>query len=162
MLDIFRTLPGILDNIEGAEIVREAVVFAAWRRIAGEALAEQAVPLRLEKGRLIIAVPNLMWQRQLKDLCGQMLFKLNAALGTPTVSFIELEIDEQAVLAQRSINSASSESELSSQAEREISQELADAADAITDEELRRTFLSAAGNCLVRKKRVTGVRTGRG
>lgn len=153
MLDIFRTLPGILDNIEGAEMIREAVVFAAWRRIAGEALAEQAVPLRLEKGRLIIAVPNLMWQRQLKDLCGQMLFKLNAALGTPTVNFIVLEIDEQAVLSQRSKNSAYSESEFRTQAVQEISAELADAADSIADEELRRTFLLAAGNCLVRKKR---------
>jgi hypothetical protein len=151
MLDIFRTLPGILDNIEGAEMVREAVVFAAWRRIAGDALAEHAVPLRLTNGRLFIAVSNLMWQRQLKDLCGQMLFKLNAALGTPTVNFIELEIDEQAVLSQRSKDSALSESEFRMQAEREISPELANAADAIEDAELRRTFLLAAGNCLVRK-----------
>jgi hypothetical protein len=153
MLDIFRTLPGVFDDIEGAEMVREAVVFAAWRRIAGEGLAEHAVPLRLENGRLFIAVPNLMWQRQLKDLCGQMLFKLNAALGTPTVSFIELVIDEQAVLSQRSNKSAASEAELRSKAEREISPELADAADSIADEELRRTFLLAAGNCLLRKKR---------
>jgi hypothetical protein len=153
MLDIFRTLPGILDNIEGAEMVREAVVFAAWRRIVGEALAEHAVPLRLSNGRLFIAVSNLMWQRQLKDLCGQMLFKLNAALGTPTVNFIELEIDEGAVLSQRSKNSSDSESEFRNQAEREISPELADAADKIADEELRRTFLLAAGNCLVRKNR---------
>jgi hypothetical protein len=153
MLDIFRTLPGILDNIEGAEMMREAVVFAAWRRIAGDALAEQAVPLRLQNGRLFIAVPNLMWQRQLKDLCGQMLFKLNAALGTPTVNFIDLEIDELAVLAQRKQNAALSEAEFRTQAEHEISAELADAADAIADEELRRTFLLAAGNCLVRKKR---------
>jgi hypothetical protein len=94
-----------------------------------------------------------MWQRQLKDLCGQMLFKLNAALGTPTVNFIELEIDELAVLAQRKQNAALSEAEFRTQAEHEISAELADAADAIADEELRRTFLLAAGNCLVRKKR---------
>lgn len=155
MLDIFRTLPGILDNIEGAEMVREAVVFAAWRRIAGDALAEHAVPLRLSKGRLFIAVSNLMWQRQLKDLCGQMLFKVNAALGSPTVNFIELEIDELAVLSQRSKNSADSESEFRMQAEREISPELADAADRIADEELRRAFLLAAGNCLVRKNRLS-------
>ncbi len=82
-----------------------------------------------------------------------MLFKLNAALGTPTVNFIVLEIDEQAVLSQRSKNSAYSESEFRTQAVQEISAELADAADSIADEELRRTFLLAAGNCLVRKKR---------
>ncbi|MEO8041375.1 MAG: DUF721 domain-containing protein [Acidobacteriota bacterium] len=154
MLDIFRTLPGILDNIEGAEMVRDAVVFAAWRRIAGDGLSERAVPLRLENGRLFIAVSNVMWQRQLKDLCGQMLFKLNAALGTPIVTFIQLEIDEKAVLNARSNRSVPNDSEFRSQAENEISSELADAADRIADDELRRTFLLAAGNCLVRKARI--------
>ncbi len=155
MLDIFRTLPGILDDIEGAELVRDAVVFAAWRRIAGEALAEHAVPLRFAKGRLYIAVSNLMWQRQLKDLCSQMVFKLNAALGTPTVTFIELQIDDRAVQSQRSKNRSSSDAELRRQAEDEITPELADAAEGIQDDELRRQFLLAAGNCLVRKKKAT-------
>ena len=155
MLDIFRTLPGILDDIEGAEMVRDAVVFAAWRRIAGDALAEHAVPLRLENGRLFVAVSNLMWQRQLKDLCSQMVFKLNAALGTQTVTFIELQIDDAAVQSQRSNRLLGSESEFRSQAADELSPELVHAADGIADDELRRTFLLAAGNCLVRKKRAS-------
>ena len=158
MLDIFRTLPGILDDIEGAEMVRDAVVFAAWRRIAGDALADHAVPLRLEKTRLYVAVSNLMWQRQLKDLCAQMVFKLNAALGTPTVTFIELQIDEQAVLAQRSKRDVSNEAQFQIEAQREISPELARAADAIEDDELRRQFLLAAGSCLVRKRKHSGLR----
>ena len=63
MLDIFRTLPGILGDIEGVEVVREAVVFAAWRRIAGESLTAHAVPVALENGTLKVAVSNLNWQR---------------------------------------------------------------------------------------------------
>jgi hypothetical protein len=153
MLDIFRTLPGIFDDVEGAEMVREAVVFAAWRRIAGDGLAEHAVPLRLEKGRLFIAVSNQMWQRQLKDLCGQMVFRLNAALGTPTVTYIELQIDEKAVQAQRSESRISNVEHLRHEALEEITPELAIAADRIGDDELRRQFLLAAGNCLVRKKK---------
>lgn len=153
MLDIFRTLPGIFDDVEGAEMVREAVVFAAWRRIAGEGLIEHAVPLRLEKGRLFIAVSNVMWQRQLKDLCAQMVFKINAALGTPTVTYIELRIDEEAVRSSRSEEAIPSEDEFRRAAEMEISRELVSAAESIKDEELRRLFLSAAGNCLVRKKK---------
>jgi len=94
MLDIFRTLPGLLKDLEGAELIREAVVFAAWRRIAGEALAEHAVPLKLENETLSVAVSNITWQRHLKDLCGQMIFKLNAALGTQAVTFIRLQIDD--------------------------------------------------------------------
>ena len=153
MLDIFRTLPGLLDDVEGAEEVREAIVFAAWRRIAGEGLAEHAVPIRLEKSRLFVAVSNLMWQRQLKDLCGQMVFKLNAALGRPTVSYIELEIDENAVAAAHPNRSKSaSGEELRIKAAGEISTDLVRAADAIEDDQLRRQFLLAAGKCLVRKQ----------
>ena len=153
MLDIFRTLPGLLDDVEGAEQVHEAIVFAAWRRIAGQGLAEHAVPVRLEKSRLYVAVSNLMWQRQLKDLCGQMVFKLNAALGRPAVSYIELEIDENAVAVKNPNRSRSAnEEELRMQAGDEISTDLARAADAIEDDQLRRQFLLAAGNCLVRKR----------
>ena len=158
MLDIFRTLPGIFEDAEGAEMVREAVIFAAWRRIAGDGLTEHTVPLKFEKGRLFIAVSNLMWQRQLKDLCGQMVFKINAALGTPTVTFIELQIDEHAVRSSRSEKLMPSEAELRSEAEKEISPELASAAENIADEELRTQFLLAAGNCLVRRKTRTGNR----
>ena len=154
MLDIFRTLPGILDDIEGAEMVREAVVFAAWRRIAGDALAQHTVPVRLDKTRLFVAVSNLTWQRHLKDLCGQMVFKLNAALGTPVVTFIELQINEQVVLDHRSKSAKADDLELRHEAEKEISPELARAASGITDEELRRQFLLAAGNCLVRRRLV--------
>ena len=153
MLDLFRTLHTVLGDIEGAETVREAVVFAAWRKIAGESLAEHACPLKLDRGRLVIAVSSLMWQRQLKDLCGQMVFKVNAALGTPAVTFIDLRIDEQAVLDERKKRSGTPRSN-PQDAAKEISPELAHAADNIEDDELRRQFLLAAGNCLVRRERI--------
>jgi len=152
MLDIFRTLPGILGDMEGVEVVREAVVFAAWRRIAGESLTAHAVPIALENGKLKIAVSNLNWQRNLKDHCGQMLFKLNAALGSPIVTYIELQIDEQAVLRNRT-GPLPQDDAFRAAAENEISSELTRAAASIEDEELRRQFLLAAGSCLVRRKR---------
>jgi hypothetical protein len=152
MLDIFRTLPGILGDMEGVEVVREAVVFAAWRRIAGESLTSHAVPIGLENGTLRIAVSNLNWQRNLKEHCGQMLFKLNAVLGSPTVTYIELQIDEQAVLRSRT-GSMPQDDAFRKAAENEISDDLTEAAASIEDEELRRQFLLAAGSCLVRRKR---------
>ena len=152
MLDIFRTLPGILGDMEGVEVVREAVVFAAWRRIAGESLTAHAVPIALKNGKLKIAVSNLNWQRNLKDHCGQMLFKLNAALGSPIVTYIELQIDEQAVLRNRT-GPLPQDDAFRAAAENEISSELTRAAASIEDEELRRQFLLAAGSCLVRRKR---------
>ena len=151
MLDIFRTLPGVLNDAEEVEVIREAVVFAAWRRVAGESLAEHTVPLKLDGTKLIVAVSNKTWQRHLVDLCGQMVFKLNAALGSPLVTFVDLQIDEEAVTANRSV-SGEREKELRRQAEAEISPELRSAANKISDAELRKQFLLAAGNCLVRRK----------
>lgn len=153
MLDLFRTLPDIVKNIDGAEALREAFVLAAWRRIAGDGLAEHAVPVRLEKSTLVVAVANLMWQRQLKELAGQMLFKLNAALGSPTVNFVEFVIDEAAVMRARRESGEADESGLRREAENSISPELMQSAESIEDEELRKQFLLAAGNCLVRRKR---------
>lgn len=151
MLDLFRTLPRVLHDAEDIDEIREAIVFAAWRRIAGESLGEHAVPVRLEGTTLIIAVRNLTWQRHLKDLCGQMVFKLNAALGAPLVTYVDLQIDEDAVLAKRSIAGADEE-ELRRRAEGEISPELRAAAEKIEDDELRAKFLLAASNCLVRRQ----------
>src|SRR5688500_15406683 len=152
MLDIFRTLPGLVQEIDGDDALREAMVFAAWRRIAGEALAGHTAPVKLEKATLSVAVANLTWQRQLKDLCGQMLFKLNAVLGAPTVSFIELRIDEPAVRRERARTSQVDESAARSRAAEEITTELLRAAETMADEDLRRQFLAAAENCLVRRR----------
>src|SRR5688500_15003222 len=126
MLDIFRTLPGILKDVEETELVREAMVFAAWRRIAGAGLNDHTVPLKLEGATLAIAVSNITWQRHLKDLAGQMLFKINAALGTPVVNYLEFEIDEAAVLKARS-RPLENDAELQREAEKEISPEIAEA-----------------------------------
>jgi len=155
MLDLFRTLPGLVKEIEGSELIRDALVFAAWRRIAGEGIAEQAVPVKLENSTLFIAVANQTWQWHLKDLAGQLLFKLNAAVGSPVVNFIDFEINEAAVIGSRRRSGPSDEYELRRAAEAAISPELEKAAAGIEDSELRRQFLLAAGNCLVRKKRLT-------
>lgn len=151
MLDLFRTLPRVLHDVEDIDEIREAIVFAAWRRIAGESLGEHAVPLGLEKTTLIVAVSSMTWQRHLEDLCGQMVFKLNAALGAPMVTFVELRVDEAAVTANRSSTGADEE-ELRRRAEGEISPELRAAAEKIEDPELRSKFLLAASNCLVRRQ----------
>ena len=47
MNELFRALPALLKQMEDNEPLREAVIFAAWRKIAGEGLREKAVPFRL-------------------------------------------------------------------------------------------------------------------
>jgi hypothetical protein len=153
MLDLFRTLPFLAREIEDAAPLREAIVFAAWRRTAGEALTSHAAPVRLQNATLTIAVSNRTWQAHLKDLASQMVFKLNSLLGASTVKYIEFEIDESAVLRSRQSQDGVDESELRRLAEHEITPELEQAAAKIEDEELRKQFLAAAGNCLVRRTR---------
>jgi hypothetical protein len=153
MLDLFRTLPALVSDPEGSAAIREALVFAAWRKIAGEALAAHTVPLKLQDSTLIVAVASLTWQRHLKDLAGQMLFKVNAALGSPMVSYIQLDIDDAVVREERARRGLIDETEARRMAEQEITPDLVLAAAKIEDEELRQQFLAAAGNCLVRKRR---------
>jgi len=153
---LFRQLPKLLKEFEDTEEVREAVVFAAWRRIAGEGLSEHTVPFRLFNKHLIIAVADKMWKRHLETLSGQMIFKLNSALGQAIVTFIEFRVDEATLAAERA---KYHKSQMTDEEQREIALEevtpkLRRSADAIKDDNLRYQFLLAAGSCLARKEKM--------
>lgn len=154
MQDLFRALPKLLKEFEDTEEVREAVVFAAWRRIAGESLLEHTVPLRLYNKHLIIAVADKMWKRHLETLSGQMIFKLNSILNQPIVTFIEFRIDQETLETKRAEQRQKklTDEELNEIALDEITPQIRHSADAIADDNLRYQFLLAAGSCLVRKK----------
>lgn len=154
MEDLFRALPALLKEFDENETLLEAVIFAAWKRIAGKSLAEHAVPFRLFQKHLVIAVASLMWKRHLESLSGQMIFKLNSLLKQPAVTFIEFRIDEKTVLdakSHRTKNNLTPE-QFEEMALDEVSTNLRSSADAIQDDNLRYQFLLAAGSCLVRKK----------
>lgn len=156
MEDLFRTLPKLLKELDDSDEVREAVVFAAWRKIAGKSLCEHSVPFRLYEKHLIVAVKDKMWKRHLEtELAGQMIFKLNSLLGQPAVTFIEFRIDEKTVLERRKFGPGAgfSEEEIEEIALEEVSPALRRRADAIKDDDLRYQFLLAAGSCLARTKR---------
>ena len=95
MEDLFRSLPVLLKEFDENETLREAVVFAAWRRVAGQSLVEHAAPFRLYQKHLIIVVASEMWKRHLESLSGQMIFKLNSLLKQAAVTFIEFRVDEK-------------------------------------------------------------------
>ena len=156
MEDLFRALPKLLKEFEETEEVREAVAFAAWRKIAGEALREHAVAFRLYNKHLIVAVADKMWKRHLESLSGQMIFKLNSVLGQTIVTFIEFRIDEETIQQERLKNRQEqiSDEEQHETALEEVTSKLRVSADAIKDDNLRYQFLLAAGSCLARKKRM--------
>jgi hypothetical protein len=154
MQDLFRALPKLLKEFEDAEEIREAVVFAAWRKIAGESLLEHTVPYRLFNKHLIVAVADKMWKRHLETLSGQMIFKLNSFLGQAIVTFIEFRVEEEMLATERAklkVNQMTDD-ERREIALEEVTPKLRHSADAIKDDNLRYQFLLAAGSCLARKK----------
>ena len=154
MEDLFRALPALLKEFDDNESLREAVVFAAWERAAGEGLAQHAVPFRLFQKHLIIAVASEMWKRHLEMLSGQMIFKLNSLMRQAAVTFIEFRVDEKTVLEAKNKNQQNSLSVLEQEeiALDEVTPKMRASADAIEDDNLRYQFLLAAGSCLARKK----------
>ena len=156
MNELFRLLPKLLSEHEDNETVREAVVFAYWRKVVGESLRDNTVPFRLYKKQLIIAVADAGWKRHLESMSGQMIFKLNSALRAPEVTFIEFRIDEKTCAdAKKERKPIITEEEMWEIALENISPKLRQTANAIKDENLRYQFLLAAGGCLARKKSMT-------
>lgn len=157
MNELFRTLPALLKEFDDNEELREAVVFAAWRRIAGEALQKHAAAFRLYNKHLIVAVRDKMWKRHLEMLSGQMIFKLNSVLGQAIVTFIEFRIDEATLTQEieKRQKSKLSDEELEEIALENVTSKLRHSADAIKDDNLRYQFLLAAGSCLARKKKIS-------
>lgn len=158
MEDLIRALPAILKEFDDNETLREAVVFAAWKKAAGRSLAEHAVPFRLFQKHLIISVASEMWKRHLESLSGQMIFQLNSILREAAVTFIEFRVDEKTVAEARRKNLTNqiSSAEFEENALDEVSIKLRSSADAIEDDDLRYQFLLAAGSCLARKKHLAG------
>lgn len=154
MEDLFRALPALLKEFEENDELREAVTFAAWRKIAGDALREHAVPFHLYKKHLVISVRHETWKRHLERLSGEMIFKINSVLGSAVVTFIEFRVDEKTVLQERMKNRKKtiSDAEQTEIALEAVSPKLRFSADSIKDDNLRYQFLLAAGSCLARKK----------
>ena len=154
MDDLIRTLPKLLRAAGETEEVLEAAAFVAWRRVAGDGLRTHAVPFRLYRKTLIVAVMDATWQKQLEPMSGQLLFRLNSLLGQAVVTYIEFRLDPKTVRAARDRADVreTNRVEQERRALRTISGEISTAADAIHDDDLRRRFLLAAGSCIDRRE----------
>lgn len=153
MDDLIRALPKLLRAAGEAEEVAEAAAMVAWRRAAGEALRGQAVPFRLYRKTLIVAVADTTWQKQLEAMSGQLLFRLNSILGQAVVTYIEFRIDPVTVRAERAtLAPQSNPAEQEKRALKSATGEVFSAAQSIHDEDLRRRFLIAAGSCIDRRE----------
>lgn len=148
MQELFQAFPDLLDRFKGNDMVLAAFVLAAWRKSAGELLRQRTEPLAFEHKRLTLAVENAIWKRHLEDLSGDMLYRLNAALGQGVVSYIEFRVDENAVVtaADRTRTGTTNDNTPTIP-----SPALKNAALRISDPQLRERFLEAAGIYLTRR-----------
>lgn len=148
MEDLIRALPNLLRAAGDSEEVAEAAAFVAWRRAAGEQLRGQAVPFRLHRKLLVVAVPDAAWRVQLEAISRQLLFRLNSTLGQAVVTYIEFRVDAETVREERARLRRSDPTDEDARQRRALAhaRALDEAATAIKDEDLRRRFLLAAGN----------------
>lgn len=151
MDNLIKTLPAILAAAAESEEVAEAAAIAAWKHLVGAALVNHAVPVHLQNKKLIVVVEDNIWQRQLEQMRGQLLFRLNSILGQPLVTAIELRIDLKTLAKAR----GEREGPRMERPDYKVPVELVTAAAGIEDVDLRRAFLGAAASCVRRVEKST-------
>jgi hypothetical protein len=110
----------------------------AWKHAAGELISKQTVVTGLQKQTLMVVVADIVWQRQMQSVSPQLIYKLNALLGTGTIRFIEYHVDTTAFIHDVAIDNPEPRATMA------LPAELITAAAAITEPKLRRSFLAAA------------------
>ena len=144
---LIKTLPAILKASGAPDEVAEAACISAWKHAVGEGLSSHAVPVQLQNSTLVIAVADNIWKKQLEQMRGQLLFRLNSVLGQSLVKSIELRVDPIRIETARAKPSGTSNDK---ELHYEVPAELLSAAAAIEDVDLRRAFLGAATSCVKR------------
>jgi hypothetical protein len=148
---LIETLPAILKASGDSDAVTEAACMAAWKHAVGEGLSPHIVPVQLQQQKLVVAVADNIWKKQIEHMRGQLLYRLNSVLGQTVVKSIELRVDPKTVEIARASQAGRSKS---LPADYQVPAELLTAAAAIGDVGLRRAFLGAASSCVRRLEKV--------
>ena len=148
MENLSKLLPAIALQHPDSPEIREAVVFAAWKQVAGQALRRHAIPFSLEGTSLKLAVADAVWKTHLEGLASELVAKLNRKLGEKTVTFLEFLIDEERVSGSVDDENKEIETQLP-----EPPAELIAKAGAIADPELRKLFLKTAASYIAAQER---------
>jgi hypothetical protein len=147
MIDLAQLLSKLVTASDGNAELTETAVRLAWTRVAGEGLRQQVVPFRVYRKTLIVAVADVIWQRQLHYMSAEFVSRINRLLGREVISSIEFRIDP--VISNQ--NRSSSGRTEQNRTPRAIPAEIISAADSIRDLDLRQRFIRAAENCVTRR-----------
>lgn len=150
MMDLARLLPKLLNATGANPEMAEIAAKLAWSRAAGDGLRRHAIPFRLYRKTLVVSVADVIWQRQLNSMSGELISRINRLLGREVVDTIEFRIDPAAVEQVR--NNLQLQEGSRDKDPQPIPEELISAAGEIADEELRERFIRAAGNCIARRE----------
>lgn len=150
MMDLARLLPKLLNATGANPEMAEIAAKLAWSRAAGDGLRRHAIPFRLYRKMLVVSVADVIWQRQMNSMSGELISRINRLLGREVVDSIEFRIDAVAVEQVR--NDLQPQKSAQNEDPRPLPEELISAASEIADEELRERFIRAAGNCIARRE----------
>lgn len=146
MDSLIKALPALLKSSHAPEEVAEAACLALWKQAVGEGLSSYALPVELHEQKLTVAVEDNLWKRQLEQMRGQLLSRLNYVLGQGMVKSIELRVDPKQLAAMRGAAKESATPRI----DYAVPVELLGVAAGIEDVDLRRAFLGAATSCIRR------------
>ena len=152
MQSLLQAVPVILRQSGDDEMVREQLVFAVWRRVAGEAVVRVTAPLALDQQKLRIAVPDRTWQAQLERIAHEYLARMGALLASPLVTWLQFEVDPARV---GSLSLPTVPPPVVFRRTEALMEGLREDAASIRDEELRTTFLHLAARAIERQEERT-------
>jgi hypothetical protein len=131
-------LPGFLRQLHFSEELTGDLVVELWKNVVGEALAQNARPLRMRGSTLVLTVSSEAWKKELFSVRFEILKRLENLLGPSKVSGLELRVDPWMTGAS---------TPLVEQPSSEPTEELTELPlDLISDPELSRSLAAAAAS----------------
>lgn len=76
------------EGLENAVLQNKAL--SIWRDVVGEAIADRATPEEIKHGTLVVRAETPVWRNELVFRKGEILQKLNNALGKQVIRDIKL------------------------------------------------------------------------
>ena len=146
MIDAALLFPKLLERAGDNAELAEAAAKTAWKRIAGEGLANQATPLKLRDKTLTVIVTDDVWKKQLERMSKEFTSRINKLLRREIVSTIEFRVDPRATKSKSVARSTTTDKIV-----RPPANVVASAAE-IEDAGLRERFIRAATNCIDRRE----------
>lgn len=86
------SLDTVMRGLGAPEASGVHLVFDRWSEVVGEALAARTRPLRMDGGRLLLAVDEPAIATHVRFLQGELLARLEALLGPGRVTSLDLRV----------------------------------------------------------------------